>query len=136
MSTRQLLIATTTAAVLASGGAAAAADAPIVSAQHTLTGRAPLTVPGTGVKAGSTLPKGARLIYRQVTIERGQAARVVLRAPAGKTLRGLGMPEGQKVAFQLVAPRAYVGRRQVTVRATVVGAASTAVTGRVYALAR
>src|SRR5689334_25439903 len=84
MSIRKLLIATTTAAVLASGGAAAAADAPIVSAQHTVTGRAPLTVPGTGVKAGITLPTGARLVYRRVTIERGQPARLVLRAPAGK----------------------------------------------------
>jgi len=136
MSTRKLLIATTTAAVLASSGAAAAADAPVVSAQHTVAGRAPLTVPGTGVRAGITLPTGARLVYRRVTIERGQAARVVLRAPAGKTLRGIGMPEGQKVAFQLVAPRAYVGRRQVTVRATVIGGVDTEVTGRVYALAR
>jgi hypothetical protein len=136
MSTRSLLIATTTAAVLASGGAAAAADAPVVSAQHTHTGTSPLTVPGTGVKAGAALPKGARLISRDVTLEAGQAARVVLRAPVGKTLRGVGMPEGQKVGFQLVGRTSYVGRRQVTLRATVVRQVRGEVTGRVYALAR
>jgi hypothetical protein len=136
MSIRTLLIAGTTAAVLASGGAAAAADAPVVSGQHTHTGKSPLTVPGTGVKAGAVLPKGARLISRDVTLEGEQAARVVLRAPAGKTLRGVGMPEGQKIGFQLVGRSSYVGRRQVTLRATVVGHAAGAVTGRVYALAR
>jgi hypothetical protein len=136
MSTRSLLIATTTAAVLASGGAAAAADAPIVSAQRTHTGTSPVTVPGTGVKAGAALPKGARVISRQVTLEGDQAARVVLRAPVGKTLRGVGMPEGQKVGFQLVGRGSYVGRRQVTLRATVVRQADGEVSGRVYALAR
>ena len=135
MITRSLLIATTTAAVLASGGAAAA-DAPIVSAERTHTGTSPVTVPGTGVKAGATLPKGARLISRDVTLEGTQAARVVLRAPTGKTLRGVGMPEGQKVGFQLVGRSSYVGRRQVTLRATVVRHATGEVTGRVYALAR
>ena len=136
MSTRSLLIATTTTAVLASAGVAGAADAPVVSAQRTHTGTSPLTVPGTGVKAGAVLPKGARLISRDVTLEGDQAARVVLRAAVGKTLRGVGMPEGQKVGFQLVGRSTYVGRREVTLRATVVRHADGEVTGRVYALAR
>jgi hypothetical protein len=135
MSNRSLLVATTSAALLASGGAAAAADAPIVSPQRTHIGKSPLTVPGTGVKAGAVLPKGARLISRDVTLEAKQTARVVLRAPAGKTLRGVGMPEGQKVGFQLVGRSSYVGRREVTLRPTVVRQAAE-VTARVYALAR
>ena len=135
MSRRSVLIATTTAAVLASGGAAAAADAPVVSAQRTHTGTSPLTVPGTGVKRGQALPNGARLIFRDVTLEAGQEARVVLRAPGGRSLRGIGMAEGQKVAFQLVG-RSYIGRRQVSLRATVVRNVQSEVTGRVYALAR
>ena len=136
MSPRSLLVATTAAAVLASGGAAAAADAPVVSAQRTHVGTAPLTVPGTGVKAGAALPKGARLIYRDVSLETGQAARVVLRAPAGRTLRGVGLPEGQKVTFQLVGRSSYIGRRQVILRATAVRGADGEVSGRAYALAR
>ena len=136
MSTRTLLIASTTAAVLASAGAAAAADAPVVSAQRTHTGPSPLTVPGTGIKAGELLPKGARLISRDVTLEGNQAARLVLRAPVGKTLRGVGMPEGQKVRFQLVGQSSYVGRRQVTLRATVARQVDGEVKGRAYALAR
>jgi hypothetical protein len=136
MSTRFLLIATTSAAVLASAGAAAAADAPVVSAQRTHSGTSPLTVPGTGIKAGTRLPKGARLISRDVTLPGDQAARVVLRAPVGKTLRGVGMPEGQKVTFQLVGRSSYVGRRQVTLRASLVRHAGSEATGRVYALAR
>ena len=135
MSTPRLVIATAAAAALASGGVAAAADAPVVSKQRSHVGTAPITVPGTGVKAGHTLPRGARLISRDVTLEGEQAARVVLRAPAGKTLRGVGMPEGQRVGFQLVS-RSYVGRRQVVLRATVVRPTDDEVTGRVYALAR
>jgi hypothetical protein len=71
-----------------------------------------------------------------VTLEGNQAARVVLRAPVGKTLRGVGMPEGQEVGFQLVGCGSYIGRRAVTLRATVVRQAAGEVTGRVYALAR
>ena len=136
MSPRQLLIATTTAALLTAGGVATAAEAPVVSAQRTQTGTSPLTVPGTGVKAGATLPHGARLISRDVTLEGRQVARVVLRAPAGTTLRGVGMAEGQAVSFQLAGRSSYVGRRSVTLRATVVGRARGEVSGRVYALAR
>ena len=136
MSVRTLLTLGTSAAVLASAGVATAADAPVVSAQRSHTGTAPLTVPGTGVKAGAALPKGARLISRDVTLEGDQSARVILRAPVGKTLRGVGLPEGQKVSFQLVGRSSYVGRRQVMLRATVLRHADGEVKGRVYALAR
>ena len=135
MSAPRLIIAAAAAAALASGGVAAAADAPVVSAQRSHVGAAPITVPGTGVKSGDALPRGARLISRGVTLEGRQTARVVLRAPAGKTLRGIGMPEGQRVAFQLVS-RSYVGRRQAVLRASVVRGTDGEVTGRVYALAR
>jgi len=135
MSTPRLVIAAAATVALASAGVAAADDAPDVSAQHTTTGTAPLTVPGTGVKKGHSVPRGARLISRTVTLEGDQVARVVLRAPDGTTLRGIGMPEGQHIRFGLVS-RSYVGRHQAVLRATVAPGMDGEVTGRVYALAR
>ena len=135
MSTPRLVVAAVATVALASAGVAVAADAPVVSAQHTHAGTAPLTVPGTGVKKGHALPRSARLISRDVTLEGDQAARLILRAPAGTTLRGIGMPEGQSIRFQLVS-RSYVGRRQPVLRATVTPGVDGEVSGRVYALAR
>jgi hypothetical protein len=70
-----------TVALLASAGTAAAADAPVVSSQKTLSAKtAPVTVPGTGIKKGQRLPSGARVVYRDVTLEGRQTVRLSLRA--------------------------------------------------------
>lgn len=135
MSTRRLVVAAAAVVALSSAGVAVAGDAPDVSAQRTHTGTAPLTVPGTGLEKGHAVPHGARLISRDVALEGDQVARVVLRAPDGTTLRGIGMPEGQDIRFRLVS-RSYVGRRQAVLRASVAPGIDGEASGRVYALAR
>ena len=136
MSTRRLVVAAAAVVALSSAGVAAAGDAPDVSAQRTQTGTAPLTVPGTGLEEGTRrAARSARLISRDVALEGDQVARVVLRAPDGTTLRGIGMPEGQDIRFGLVS-RSYVGRRQAVLRATVAPGIDGEASGRVYALAR
>lgn len=127
----------TTAAVaaLAVTGVAGAAEAPAVSKQHALFGTATVTVPGTGVQQGEWMGSKAHLVYRDVTLQGDQQARVILRAPAGKTLRGIAVAEGGEVAVQVVKPRRYVGRKQVVVRAEIARGDDEAA-GRIYALVK
>ena len=127
----------TTAAVaaLAATGVAGAAEAPVVSKQHALFGTATVTVPGTGVQQGEWMGSKAHLVFRDVTVEGDQQARVILRAPAGKTLRGLAVDEGTDLSVQVVKPRRYAGRKQVVVRAEVARGDAEA-TGRIYALVK
>jgi hypothetical protein len=107
------------AAVLASSGVAAAAS-PVISKEVVSTRTiAPLTIPGTGVKSGARLPRGARLIFRAVTLEKGQRVSLTLRAPARTTLRGLAPSDVRAISFAVTRPRNYVGRSAVTVRAQV-----------------
>ncbi len=113
--------------------------APVVGPQKTSPAKtAPLTIPGTGVKKGERLPSGARLIYRDVTLEgKQQASRVVLRAPAGKTIRGLAVREGDQVGFVVTDKGNYVGRKQVASRAySNPRAGAGEHTGRLYGLVR
>jgi hypothetical protein len=86
-------------ALLGASGVAAAAGAPLVGAQHTSPARtAPVTIPGTGIKQGERLASGARLIYRDVTLEGKQKVTFTLKAPSGKRLRGL-VPKTGDVGF-------------------------------------
>jgi hypothetical protein len=134
--TRKLTAATITA-ILAGAGVATAADAPIVSKQHTSTAkRAPMTIPGSGLQRGDRLPSGARLVYRDVTLEDGQTARLNIRAPDGKRLRGLATKEGQDVGFAVVDRTGYVGKTKVRVRAYANPNADGEVEGRIYGLVR
>ncbi|MDP1846387.1 MAG: hypothetical protein Q8K79_01235 [Solirubrobacteraceae bacterium] len=134
--TRKLTAATITA-LLAGAGIAAAADAPIVSKQHTSTaGTAPLTIPGSGLKKGDRLPTGARLVYRNVTLEGDQTATFNIKAIHGKRLRGLGTKEGQDVGFVVVNRASYAGRTKVQVRAYANPNADGEVEGRIYGLVR
>jgi hypothetical protein len=135
--TRKLTAATAVLA-LAGSSVAAAADAPIVGAQKTSSAKtAPTTIPGTGVKKGERLPRGARLVYRDVTLEGKQSVkRLVLRAPSGKTIRGLAVRDGDEVGFAVTDKGSYVGRRQVAVRAFVNPRAAGEQTGRIYGLVR
>ena len=94
-------------------------------------------IPGTGVKQGARLPRGARLIFRTVTLEKGQRVSMVLRAPAHTTLRGLVPANGAAIAFTVQRPMHFVGRRAVTVRASVAPKASAGEhTARIWALVR
>lgn len=135
--TRNRLIATASAvALLGSAGVATGAEAPVVSAQSTLTGKAPVTVPGTGLKKGERLPKGARIVFRDVTLEGDQKVRLTLKAPAGKKLRGLAVRENDEIGFVVVHKGSYVGRSKVQVRAFAAPKAEGEATGRIYALVR
>ncbi len=139
MSTSRLatFAAVTTAAALAVGGAASAAEAPVVGDQATLSvKRAPVTFPGTGVERGERLPAGARIVFRDVTLEGDQQPAFRLRAARGRTLQGLGMREGEDVGIAVVSPERYTGRRQVRVRAYAAPQAEGEVAARVYALTR
>jgi hypothetical protein len=136
MTITQKLAAATTVALMAASGVAAAADAPVVSAQKTSPARtAPLTIPGTGVKKGAKLPSGARLIYREVTVQGTQKATFTLKAPDGKRIRGL-VPSSSDVGFVVVDKGNYAGRKQVKVRAFANPQADGESTGRIYGLAR
>lgn len=137
MTIARKLTAATITALLAGAGIAAAADAPIVSKQHTSTaGTAPLTIPGSGLKKGDRLPTGARLVYRNVTLEGDQTATFNIKAIHGKRLRGLGTKEGQDVGFVVVNRASYAGRTKVQVRAYANPNADGEVEGRIYGLVR
>jgi hypothetical protein len=136
MTITRKLAAATTVALLAASGVAAAADAPVVGAQKTSSAKtAPLTIPGTGVKKGERLPSGARLVYRDVTLEGKQTATFTIKAPAGKRLRGLVPTEGQ-VGFAVVDRGSYVGHQKVKVRTFAARNATGEISGRIYGLAR
>jgi hypothetical protein len=137
MTTTRLFAASVTVAALAAGGVAAAAETPVVGEQGTLNvTRAPVTFPGTGVKKGERLPSGARVIFRDVTLEGEQEARLRLRAPRDRTLRGLAIREGAPIGVATVSAGSYVGRRQVVVRAYLRPDAEGETTSRVYAITR
>lgn len=137
MTIARKLAAATTVAALAASGVAAAADAPVVSSQKTSSAKtAPLTIPGTGVKKGERLPSGARIVYRDVTLEGKQTVRLSIKAPAGKRIRGLVPREGSNVGFVVTGTGDYAGRTKVTVRAYTNPKATGEVTGRIYGLVR
>jgi hypothetical protein len=139
MTTIRKITAATATLALAATAVAAAAGAPVVSAQKTSPARtAPLTIPGTGVKKGMRLPSGARLVYRDVTLEGKQkVSRVVICAPKGKTIRGLAVRSGDRVDFLVTDEGNYVGRRQVVSRAYLYGRPPAGEhTGRLYGLVR
>ena len=137
MTTTRKLAVATAALALAGSGVAAAADAPVVGAQHSSTAKtAPVSIPGTGIKKGDRLPNGARIVFRDVTLEGTQTAKVTLRAPAGKTIRGLAPKEGLDIGFVVTTKGDYAGRRSVALRAYKNPKAGGEVTGRIYGLAR
>ena len=78
-SPKKIALAAAAIAVAASG--VAAASTATVGAQHTSSAKvAPTTIPGTGVKKGQALPKGARLVYRDVTISGKQEPKFTISA--------------------------------------------------------
>ncbi len=94
-------------------------------------------MPGTGLKKGATIPKSARLVYRDVAISRGQALRFRFKATGGRKLRGL-VPAGATPEGRLRRRQARQLRRQapVLVRAFAAPKAKGRVIGRIYAYTR
>src|SRR4051794_31319948 len=114
-----------------------AADAPAVSGQTTwASSYSPVTVPGTGLKQHAAIPKGARLVYRNVTISPGQKVTFRFTATGARKLRGLVPGTGQQVGFAVVKPYYYAGKTSVTVRAFTASKTGGRVTGRIYAYTR
>ncbi len=133
---RKTLLTTTAITVLASAGIAGAAEAPVVSDQQFIAGKAPVTVPGTGVKKGEWMGKGAVVVYRTVTLEGDQATRLTLSARKGQRIRGLATAQGTTISFQPVE-HDYAGDKRVVIRAEVASTAGDGeVKARVYALSR
>ncbi|HEY5196817.1 MAG TPA: hypothetical protein VIJ51_07305 [Solirubrobacteraceae bacterium] len=136
------------AIAIATAGVAAATPAPIVGAQRTWTGAtAPLTIAGTGLHKGDRIPRRDRIVYRDVTLGGRRVVNFTIKAPAGKTIRGV-MP-AELAARPLVdflvtnvkprgrpaSARYYPGGTRVTLRAREYPAGGAEITGRIYALA-
>jgi hypothetical protein len=132
MNPPRILLATAVAALVGGVGIADAADTPVISAQHSVTGTSPVSIPGTGVKRGAKLPAGSRVIYRSVRLAKGQEPHVTLTAPSGKALRGLA--DSGKVGFVLVGPKDYPGKAKVVVKAFSAPKVTGDATGKIYAL--
>lgn len=123
-------------AVAISGPAAVAAQAPVISKTKTIAvagQRAPVTVPGTGLKKGATLKRGQRIIARDLEVHGAQKPVFQMTCPGSSVLKGLGTREGDKAGFTVVSPNNYTGKRTVKVRGYAVHKAADA-TGRIYAL--
>jgi len=137
MSITRKLTAATAVLAFAATGVATAADAPIVTDQKTSASRfAPVLIPGTGIKKGERLPTGARIVYRDVTLEGKQTVNVTLRAPAGKRMRALAFKDPIQIVFSTTRKGSYSGRKQVTLRTRVAPTVTGEVSARVYALVR
>jgi hypothetical protein len=132
MNPPRILLAAAVAALVGTAGIANAASTPVISAQHSTTGKAPVTVPGTGLKRGAEIPSGALVIFRSVRLSKGQQPHVTLTAPAGKAIRGLA--SSGHVGFALVGSSDYTGKRKVVVRAFSAPKVKGDATGKIYAL--
>jgi hypothetical protein len=137
MSPSRILTASIAGAALATAATASAAQAPTVSAQHLWRGAtAPLTVPGAGLKRGAKIRKGDWLVYREVSISKGQKITFRMTATGGRRLLGLAPADVQQVNFTVVRPVHYGHKVSVLVRAFPGPKAAGRVIGRIYALTR
>lgn len=134
---RKITAATAIAALTGSGLAAAHVEAPIVSDQKTSASRyAPVLIPGTGIKKGERLPRGAKIVYRDIRILPQQEVTITLRAPSGKTMRALAERNERHVGFQVTNRHSYVGRKHITLRVVAERDMPGEMTERIYALVR
>ena len=123
-------------ALAASGGVAVAADDPVVSQQSWTAGAALADFPAVGLEKGEWTGSKAKMLFRDVTVEEGQVARVTFRAPAGLRIRAIGHVKGQELSVRARDVH-YRGDRSVTLRVKIAdGVADDTVTGRVYVLAK
>jgi hypothetical protein len=131
MSKFRVITATAVVAALATGGVATAATKPVVSKQQTSTAKtAPVAI--GSVKKGAKLPKGDSIVFRKVTIAKGQKASVTMAASKGKTLQALA--HAGKITWK--APKALKGKKSVKLSVTTAKGAKGTVKGTVYALVR
>jgi hypothetical protein len=129
----RIITASAVVAALATSGIASAATAPVVSKERTVSStKAPVAI--GGIKQGARLPSKDRLVFRAVTLTKGEKATVTMTAPSGKTLRALA--RSGRISFTVLSPKKYSGKRSVKVRVTTAAKATGKVTGRVYALVR
>jgi hypothetical protein len=133
MHTFRVLTVSTAVAALATSGVATAATAPVVSKERTMTGtKAPVAI--GGLKKGARLPSKDRIVFRAVTLSKGQKVTVTMTAPKGKTLKALA--RSGKIKFTVLSPKSFSGKRSVKVRVTPAAKASGKVSGHIYALVR
>ncbi len=138
MSASKLLTtAVATTALAVSGGVAAAADSPVVSKQGALMGTALADFPAVDLKKGDWAGSRALMLYRDVTVEEGQVARVTFRAPAGSRIRSIGHVHGSVLSAR-ARDIHYRGDRSVTLRVKIAEDRATdgEVTERIYVLAK
>jgi hypothetical protein len=127
----RVITITAAAGALATAGVASAATKPIVSKEQTATvTKAPVAI-GT-LKKGAKLPSRDKLVFRTVTLSKGQKATVTMTAPKGKTLSAVA--HTGKITDKVVSPKKFAGKRSV--KLTVTTTSKRRVTGRIYALAR
>jgi hypothetical protein len=70
-----------------------------------------------GFRRGRPIPRGFEVVSRDVALGPRETTRVRMRCRAtAPRIRTLGFPDASPLGFQLVAPRRYGGRRQVTIR--------------------
>jgi hypothetical protein len=120
---------TAAVAVLATSGVAAAASAPVVSKEKTVTGtKTPVAI--GGLKKGARLPSKDKIVFRTVSLTKGEKASVTMTAPKGKTLRALA--KSGKITFTVVSPKKFSGKRSVKLSVT----SKTKAKGTIYALVR
>jgi hypothetical protein len=120
---------TAVVAALAMSGVAAAATAPVVSKEKTVTAtKAPVAI--GSVKKGAKLPSGDKVVFRTVSLAKGQKASVTMTAPKGKALRALA--KSGKIKFTVVSPKKFAGKASVKLSVT----ATTKAKGTIYALVR
>ncbi|HEY7620454.1 MAG TPA: hypothetical protein VH834_11815 [Solirubrobacteraceae bacterium] len=131
MSKYRLIPATAVAVLLATGGVATAATKPVVTKEQTRTATtAPVAI--GSVKKGARLPKGDKIVFRKVTISKGQKASVTMTAPKGMTLQALA----HSGTITWKAPKSLKGKRSVKLTVTSAKHAKGTVSGDVYALVR
>lgn len=115
---------------------AVAAEAPSVGVQKTSRARtSPATFPFTSIETGERLPRGARIVFRDITLEGDQTVDVTMRAPAGKRIRSLAVRNSDDITGSY-DPVGRIGRQRVVVELHPSQEGSGEVTGRLFALAR
>ena len=111
---RKTLSLAAVTAVAMSGAAASAATIgqPAVAGPGAAI---PIDFAGFKEPASDTLPANHRIVRRQVAIERGERASVVLTAPKGFRAVTIGISDGHQIGG-VVTDTNYAGKRSVRVR--------------------
>jgi hypothetical protein len=108
------IMSLTATTALAAAGLAGAAEKAHVSAQHSIAGAAPVTIPGTGIQQGEWMGSKAVAVYRDVVLEAGQRVRITLKSTGGRKIRGVALSPERLVGSR-VENSDYVGKGAVTV---------------------